>query len=485
MNSRPQPPLPIVIVDDEAAILLAVDTALQMAGLNNTVTCQDSRQVMAILARQPAEVLLLDLTMPHLDGRELLDRVNREFPETPVIIVTGAVDVETAVQCMRSGAFDYVIKPVEVDRLVAAVHRAMAFRELKRENHALKQHILSDSLEKPEAFVSIVTNSKKMLAIFQYIESIAQTSQPVLIRGETGVGKELIARTLHDLSGLKGSFVAVNVAGLDDNVFSDTLFGHVKGAFTGADRDRRGLIEKAGGGSLFLDEIGDLSAASQVKLLRLLQEGEYFPLGEDAAKRTDARIVASTNADLWERQKAGTFRKDLNYRLRTHRIYIPPLRERTDDIPLLADHFLAEAARSLNKKRPSVPDELFTLLKTYPFPGNVRELQTLVFDAVSRHKGGVLSLEVFKAHIRRFQHRDEPQLRADEPYSGGDLLTFAPKLPTIRQAVELLVAEAMRRANGNQSVAAGLLGITQQALSKRLKKLKTEAGTRNAARTPR
>lgn len=245
MSSNPHPSNPILIVDDEAAILLAIDTALQMAGLSNTLTCQDSRRVMDLLARHPVEVMLLDLTMPHIDGRELLNRVTHEFPEIPVIIVTGAVDVETAVLCMKSGAFDYVIKPVETDRLVSGVNRAVSFRELKRENFALKQHILTDALEKPEAFTSIITNNKKMLSIFQYIESIAQTSQPVLIRGETGVGKELIARTLHTLSKLKGSFVAVNVAGLDDNVFSDTLFGHVRGAFTGAERDRRGLIEQA------------------------------------------------------------------------------------------------------------------------------------------------------------------------------------------------------------------------------------------------
>jgi DNA-binding NtrC family response regulator len=473
MSHQIQPSHPILIVDDEEPILLAVDTALQMAGFNNTLACGDSRQVMDLAAQNKPELMLLDLTMPHIDGRQLLDQINRDFPEIPVIIVTGAVDVDTAVACMKSGAFDYLIKPIDADRLVTAVQRAIAFRDLKRENYALRQHILSDSLEKPDAFVNIITNNKKMLAIFQYIESIAQTTQPVLIRGETGVGKELIAQTLHDLSGLKGPFVTINVAGLDDNVFSDTLFGHVRGAFTGADRDRSGLVEKAAGGTLFLDEIGDLSAASQVKLLRLLQEGDYFPLGVDEPKRAHARIVASTNVDLWERQKTGRFRKDLNYRLRTHRIYIPPLRERTDDIDLLLDHFLQVAARMLNKKKPSVPESLLTLLKTYPFPGNVRELQTLVFDAVSQHKSGILSLDVFKAHIKRHQNREggEPNRVESPPEGGVQPLTFAKRLPTIKQAVHLLVTEAMRRADGNQTIAANLLGISQQALSKRLKKM--------------
>jgi DNA-binding NtrC family response regulator len=472
MEENLTPTQPLLIVDDEAGILLSIDTALQMAGMNNLITCQDSRLVMDLLAKHPVEVMLLDLTMPHMDGRQLLDKVQQEYPEIPVIIVTGAVDVETAVLCMKSGAFDYVVKPVDPERLVSAVQRAMGFRELKRENFALKQHILQDGLGQPEAFVNIITSSKKMFSIFQYIESIAQTAQPVLIRGETGVGKELVARTLHNLSGLQGQFVAVNVAGLDDNVFADTLFGHVKGAFTGAERERAGLIEQASGGTLFLDEIGDLSPGSQVKLLRLLQEGEYLPLGQDEPNRTDVRIVASTNVDLWERQKAGVFRKDLNYRLSTHRIYIPPLRERRDDIPLLADHFLSAAARELNKKSPTLPKELFDLLKLYPFPGNVRELQAIIFDAVSRHKSGVLSLEVFRAHIAKHQRREKglvPDLVAPEE-ADSRTVSFGENLPTIKQATDLLVAEALKRSGGNQSIAAGLLGISQQALSKRLQK---------------
>lgn len=472
---------PLLIVDDEAGILLSIDTALQMAGMNHVITCQDSRQVMELLAKQPVEVMLLDLTMPHMDGSQLLEKVQQEFPEIPVIIVTGAVDVETAVLCMKSGAFDYVVKPVDPERLVSAVQRALAFRELKRENLALKQHILQDGLGQPEAFVHIITSSKKMFSIFQYIESIAQTTQPVLIRGETGVGKELIAHTLHNLSGLQGQFVAVNVAGLDDNVFADTLFGHVKGAFTGAERERAGLIEQASGGTLFLDEIGDLSPGSQVKLLRLLQEGEYLPLGQDEPNQTDVRIVASTNVDLWERQKAGAFRKDLNYRLSTHRIYIPPLRDRRDDIALLADHFLTAAARDLKKKRPTLPKELFDLLKTYSFPGNVRELQAIIFDAVSRHKSGVLSLEVFRSHIDKHQRREKgarpSAVTPDEP--GGSLVTFGEHLPTIKEATGLLVAEALKRAGGNQSTAAGLLGISQQALSKRLQKKSNQSHKSN------
>lgn len=473
MSPGLKPKAPILIVDDEAAILLAIDTTLQMAGFNNTITCQESRHVMEILTLQACELMLLDLSMPHMDGHELLQLVQRQDPFLPVIIVTGAVDVETAVSCMKAGAFDYVIKPLEEDRLLTAVQRAMSFRELKRENDALRQHILNNRLEQPEAFSQIITGNKKMIAIFQYAESIARTSQPVLIRGETGVGKELVARSLHRLSGLAGNFVAVNVAGLDDNVFSDTLFGHVKGAFTGAEKDRRGLIEQASAGTLFLDEIGDLSLASQVKLLRLLQEGEYLPLGQDEAKRADVRIIASTNVDLFKRQQEGNFRSDLNYRLRTHRIYIPPLRERSDDMALLLDHFLGQAAEQLKKQKPACPAQLITLLKSHPFPGNVRELQTLVFDALSRHKGGPLCLAVFKEHIQGHRRRKTGQATNGADLAPGEaypLLHFSERLPTLKEAGRLLVAEALRRAGGNQSIAAGMLGITQQALSKRLKK---------------
>jgi DNA-binding NtrC family response regulator len=461
-----------MIVDDEEPILLAIDTTLRMAGINNTFTCGDSRPVLKLISERPIELMLLDLNMPHITGERLLDAVNRDYPDIPVIIVTGAVDVETAVRCIKAGAFDYVVKPVEEERLLTAVNRAISFQDLKRENLALKQHILADTLENPEAFGEIVTNNQKMLLIFQYIESISQTSQPALIRGETGVGKELIARILHSLSGLPGNFVAVNAAGLDDNVFSDTLFGHVKGAYTGANRPRDGLIEQAAGGTLFLDEIGDLNNASQVKLLRLLQEGEYFPLGRDKPRKSDARIVAATNRNLSRLLETGEFRKDLNYRLRTHRIYIPPLRERLDDIPLLVEHFLEEAARILGKKKPTPPPELYTLLKNYSFPGNIRELQSMIIDAVSRHKSGVLSLQAFRSHINRSQPEKtgNARLPLDATTKSPPIVFPGLELPTIKQATDYLVREAMQRANGNQSIAAGMLGISQQALSKRLRK---------------
>jgi DNA-binding NtrC family response regulator len=462
------PHFPVLMVDDEVQTLNSFEMVLRSANVNHLIRCQDSREVMPLLSRQEIEVMLLDLSMPHLTGQELLSVVANDFPEIPVIIITGSNDVDTAVRCMKSGAFDYMVKPVEKSRLISGVRRAIEIRELQRENKWLKAQVLSDKLEHPEAFSEIITNSPAMKSIFQYIEAISLSPQPALITGETGVGKELVARAIHHLSHRTGSFVPVNVAGLDDNVFADTLFGHRKGAFTGADQTRNGLVEQASGGTLFLDEIGDLSPASQVKLLRLSQDGEFFPLGSDVAKRSDARVLVATNQDLEVLQSSGKFRKDLYYRLCAHHIHLPPLRERREDLPLLIDHFLETASQTLGKKKPTPPRELFALLSTYHFPGNLRELQSMILDAVSSHKSGKLSMEVFKSYIRQKHptfHIDSKQL----PSGQASLLSFSEQLPTFKQAEQSLLSEAMNRAKGNQAIAARMLGITRQALNKRLK----------------
>jgi DNA-binding NtrC family response regulator len=249
-------------------------------------------------------------------------------------------------------------------------------------------------------------------------------------------------------------------------VFADTLFGHVKGAFTGADQPRRGMIEEAAEGTLFLDEIGDLSTASQVKLLRLLQEGEYFALGSDRPKRVKARIIVATHQDLAAKERTGAFRRDLYYRLATHRVRIPPLRERRDDIPLLLEFFLEEAARALGKKKPTVPKQLVQLLATHTFPGNVRELKAMVYDAVSRHRERVLSMEAF---LDAMGQRDERPAPPASPQGERNPFAELERLPSFDEALELLVTEAMTRADGNQTIAARLIGLSQPALSRRLK----------------
>ena len=469
MTESTYPLFPVMMVDDEAQAINSFEMTLRSANMNNFIRCHDSRDVMQLLSSQEIEVMLLDLRMPHISGEELLPMITADYPEIPVVVVTGSNDVDTAVNCMQQGAFDYILKPVEKSRLIGGVKRAVELRELQRENQLLKAHVLSDKLEKPEAFSEIITISTSMRSIFQYIEAVASSPRPVLITGETGVGKELAARAVHTLSNREGKFVPVNAAGLDDHVFADTLFGHKKGAFTDAREARSGLIERAAGGTLFLDEIGDLSTTSQVKLLRLLQEGEFFPLGSDVAKRSDARIVVATNQDLDEMQSSGQFRKDLYYRLCDHRIQIPPLRSRREDLPVLVEHFLEKASKTLDKKKPTPPVELVTLLATYHFPGNIRELESMIFDAVSSHTSGKLSMDSFKTHIAK-KHPSTATDPTDFPSEKGALISFTHQLPTLRQIEQLLVEEALKRANNNQSIAALSLGISRQALNKRLKK---------------
>jgi DNA-binding NtrC family response regulator len=303
-----------------------------------------------------------------------------------------------------------------------------------------------------------------MRSVFHYVEAVAKGVQPILVTGESGTGKELVARAIHAVSGREGELVAVNVAGLDDAVFADTLFGHVRGAFTGASEARSGMVERAAGGTLFLDEIGDLPLASQVKLLRLAQEGEYYPLGQDRPRRMRARIVVATHQDLAARQAAGAFRKDLYYRLRAHHLHLPPLRERRGDLPLLLDHFLHEAAREFGKRKPTPPKQLAVLLSSYDFPGNVRELRSMVFDAVGLHQGKLLSMDAFKRAIGERGGRDE----AERPDPEANPFLPLERLPTLVESRRLLVADALRRAEGNQTIAARLLGISQSALSRRL-----------------
>jgi DNA-binding NtrC family response regulator len=465
MNLGAYPSFGILAVDDEPAWLRSLRVALGRAGIDNVVQCQDSREVPGLLATQPIGLVLLDLNMPHLSGEDLLKRIAADHPEVAVVVISGMNQVETAVRCVKLGAFDYFVKTAEQDRLVSGVTRAIRMLELQRENREMATRVLGGAVEHPEVFAAIVTRDRSMLAIFSYVEAVGVSPQPLLIEGESGVGKELFARAAHALGGRQGPLVAVNVAGLDDGVFADTLFGHARGAFTGADQPRRGMVEEAAGGTLFLDEIGDLSVASQVKLLRLLQEGEYFALGSDRPKRLQARVIVATHQDLAARQAAGTFRRDLYFRLCTHQIHVPPLRERKGDLAILLDHFLEEAARSLGKKKPTAPKELPTLLGTYAFPGNVRELKAMIFDAVSVHKERILSMETFVKAIERAGGAVTPYaaVTGDNPFSGVE------HLPSIHGAVELLVQEALGRAGGNQTIAARLLGVTQSALSKRLK----------------
>jgi len=468
MYASVYPSLPVLVVDDDEDILSVSKAMLGSFGINNIILCDDSREVMNILSDTEVGIILLDLSMPYITGDKILSKVTQQYPGIQVFIITGTNEVATAVKCMKEGAFDYMVKPVEKCRLVSGIKRAIELQDIKNENDLLRQSLHSDTLKHPEAFSKIVTKNPIMLSIFRYVETIANTSKPVLITGETGTGKELISKSFHIISGLNNPFISVNVAGLDDNMFSDTLFGHTKGAFTGAIKVRKGLIEKASEGILFLDEIGDLNMASQIKLLRLLQNREYMQLGSDVLKKSNARVIVSTNRDLEALQKSGTFRKDLYYRLRTHHVHLPLLRDRICDIPLLIDYFLEKASLELGKKKPTPPQELKSLLTAYSFPGNIRELESMVFEAVSCNKSRILSMEVFKSYISKDLTPNKNDL-AKASKEELPLVIFPQRIPSLREVSNYTITEAMRRANGNQTIAAKFLGISQQALSKRLK----------------
>jgi len=464
------PEFTILLVDDEPAWLGSLSLALESClGITNILTCDDGRRVPEILERGEVGLVLLDLTMPHLPGEELLERITERYPEIAVIVVSGLNQLETAVRCMKKGAFDYLVKTDDQDRMLGGVLRAVRMQELERDHREMASRFCSPEIRHPEAFDAIVTGDRNMLALFAYVEAVAKSPLPLLISGESGTGKELVARAAHRLSGCRGKLVTVNVAGVDDTVFADTLFGHTRGAFTGAEQARRGMAEEAADGTLFLDEIGDLAPASQVKLLRLLQEGEYFPLGSDLPKRLKARVVVATHRNLAVKEREGAFRRDLFYRLRTHQVILPPLRERRGDVPLLLAYFLGEAARELGKKKPTPPPGLAQFLATYSFPGNVRELRAMVYDAVSVHRERMLSMDCFVKAVERATE-DGGAITCvgsrQNPFSGFE------QLPTFSDAAAFLVQEAMDRASGNQTLAARLLGISQPALNKRLKLFK-------------
>lgn len=459
MHDNKNPHLPILIIDDDPDIQASFEGVLESAGFNNLMGIEDPRKVLSNLSKNYAALVLLDLTMPQISGIALLEEIHEAHPDLPIIVVTGDDDLDTAVQCMREGAMDYLVKPVEDGRLITTVQRVLEIQELRTLNEQLRSNFFDLELKHPEHFAEIVTNDRQMTTVFRYIEAISQTSRPVLITGETGTGKELIAKSVHHASGRGGKYIAADIAGFDDTMFTDTLFGHVKGAFTGADAVRKGLIETAAQGTIFLDEIGDLSMPSQVKLLRLIEDGSYFPLGGDLPKRSTARIVAATNRDLAKAVGDGSFRQDLFFRIKVHRVELPRLCDRRADISLLTNHFIREASEELGRQVPDIPPQLYTYLGNYSFPGNIRELRNIIFNAIAEHRSGTLSLSAFKVALGT--------VRED---TNTEDVVFPQILPSIKKMNELLISEAMKRAENNRTIASKMLGITPQALGKRLNK---------------
>jgi two-component system, NtrC family, nitrogen regulation response regulator GlnG len=461
---------PVLIIDDEAQYLQSAAVALRLAGYD-VDTLQDPKSALETVKNRLFGAILLDILMPGIRGDILIDSIVSATPLSAIIMVTALNDIETAVACMRKGAFDYLLKPVEKDRLVTTVKRAIEMIELRSENRRLKESLLKNHLRHPEYFEGIVTRDSQMIAAFRYIEAIASTPMPVLIRGETGTGKELMAHAVHRASGRSGELVCVNAAGMTDVLFNDILFGHEKGAFTGAEVKRAGLVSKASGGTLFLDEIGDMALESQIKLLRLLEERTYYPIGSDTPRTSDARIIAATNCDLDSARREGKFRNDLYYRLEAHVIDIPPLRQHQSDIPLLIDHFAELAAQQLKRSLPVIKNDFYDTCSLYSFPGNIRELRNVVTDAISILDGPYLDSAVLPSKFTQGNH--SPDLIYSTEFNRESLKQWQ-SLPCIKDVEDILVNEALRRSNGNQTIAAQLLGMTRSALNKRLIRAKQE-----------
>lgn len=456
------PSLPIVLIDDEAQTLQAYEMLLQKEGFNNISLCLNGKDSLDFLKENAASIIILDLGMRGMSGQELLEKLSSEYPEIPIIVATAFDDVKTVVECMKKGAYDYLVKPIERTRLVTIIRNALKLKTIEDENARLQDSFFEKSGNDRSPYKKIITDTESMFAIFRYIDSISMTLQPVLITGETGTGKELIAEAVHLASGRKGKFVSVNVAGLDDSTFSDTLFGHRKGAYTDAGESRKGLIETASGGTLFMDEIGDLKDSSQVKLLRLIQENEYYPLGSDVPAKANARIITASNRNLSEMKDQGSFRNDLYYRLNRHHIHLPPLRERPRDLAQLIDFFVKKSSLELDVAEPKVPEGLVDLLKEYPFPGNIRELEGIIFDAISSPPFGKITLAYFIDFLKLNPKESKEAFTQTAPIPS--------ELTKLEDAENILIRKAMEESDGNLTHAAIKLGISRSTLYRKIAK---------------
>jgi len=401
------------------------------------------------------DLLLLDYKMPGMDGMQVLTAVKEINPEIDVVIITAYGTIETAVEAMKAGAIDYITKPIEFDELLLLVERVAERRTLIKENEILKQELR----EKGVTAEQIVYRSPKMEALINMAGRVAPSRATILIQGESGTGKELLARLIHQLSPRSGrAMLAVNCGALHENLLESELFGHEKGAFTGASARRIGRFEEADGSTLFLDEIGELSAAVQVKLLRFLQEREFQRLGGNQTLRADVRIISATNRDLDAWVKAGAFREDLYYRLKVVTIDLPPLRERKEDIPPLIDHFLRKYAKENGKVIKGISSEAQDLLIKYDYPGNVRELENILERAVVIGRDEIISVEYLP-------FLEDSLTAAEEGKKAEGLLRG-----TMEEMERKMIVEAMEKAGDHQTKAAEILGISERMLRYKLKK---------------
>jgi len=443
----------ILIVEDEAKMRRLLELNLADDGFQ-TLSAEDAETGLKLLQNGSVDLVLTDLKLPGMNGLEFLHDVKRFNAALPVIVMTAFGTVETAVEAMKAGAGDYVLKPFSMEEIRIVVHKELDVRRLRDENRSLRE-----ALQHRYRHPNVVARSAKMQAVLSAVERVAPTNSTVLLGGESGVGKDLIARAIHEKSRrASGPFIKINSTAIPESLLESELFGYEKGAFTGASSSKPGKFDLADKGTLFLDEIGDVPPATQVKLLRVLQEREFERLGGTRTIKVDVRLVAATNRDLRAALEEGTFREDLYYRLNVVPIDIPPLREHKEDVPELANLFLSRFAKDSEKKITGISPDALQILVNHYWPGNVRELQNVIERASALAAGPVLQA----SDVHLDSHRSKPA----EPTQA-----LLPEGMTLEQWEDEMIREALRRANGNKSQAARTLGLSRNALRYRLSKI--------------
>jgi DNA-binding NtrC family response regulator len=451
----------ILIIDDERVMLRAWERIL--TGENYQVeTCDNGVEGLARAQQEAFDVVLLDIMMPNISGMDVLRELKAKVPELEIIMMTAYATIDTAVAAIKLGAYDYLVKPFEnIDSVVNVVRRAVERRRLIDRNRQLESE-----LEVRDRFEGMVGSSLKMRDVFKLVEGVAYSSASVLIQGESGTGKELVAKAIHYRSPRKDrAFVVINCSALTETLLESELFGHVKGAFTGAIANKKGLFELADGGTIFLDEIGEIPPATQVKLLRVLQEGEVKRVGSNETVRVDVRVVAATNSDLQEGMKRGTFREDLFYRLNVISIQLPPLRERREDIPLLAYHFLRKYSERMGKKIERIAPEALALLQAYRWAGNVRELENVIERAVVLQHGDTVVPSDLPPHIAQVT-----QVGLDDHKSLSNLPYKKAKRMALVAFERRYLTSLLSRSGGNISQASRAAGLDRSNFRRILKK---------------
>lgn len=451
----------ILVIDDEENIRNGLAVNFEMEDYN-VKTAASGKEGLSLLRKGDIDLVITDLRMDGIAGEEVVRRVATETPGIPVIVLTGHGSIDAAVNAMKAGAYDFLTKPLNLDQLNIIVKRALENREL-----SLKHKILQQELEVKNSFGSMIGKSSEMQKLFELIRKVAPSKASVLITGESGVGKELVADAVHKLSPRKdGSFIKVHCAALSESLLESELFGHEKGAYTGADGMKKGRFELAHGGTIFLDEIGEINQATQVKILRVLQEKKFERVGGEETITVDVRIVAATNRNLEEEVKAGRFREDLYYRLNVVHLYVPPLRERKDDIPLLVDHFLREFARENGKNVTTIEPRARAALYKYDWPGNIRQLRNCMESAVVMCSGSEIMIEDLPPSVSK---------------STSEASVSIPLGIPLEEAEKTLIMQNLAANKGNKSKTADILGIERKTLHRKLAKYGMEYNEQESA----